>query len=311
MFKLPDGIPSLRSSAQDWADYAEYLAWQKNGLPVSLLDIVKVPLLISDELDVRGVEDDTDKFVNKADEVTGEIRYRGEICHERYPFELTNKDYGIFYSPKDLGSDLVYRYLLMSTRIRMGKERIQADIDGALLFERLSSEIARVFFGENAEVDVLGTSKTEAGGFRKKLKELVGRMREGGDLHANEGHRPQDENVDIVVWKGFTDKLPSQMIAFGQCKTGTSWSDRLSELNTEAFCKTWFTRQPVLTPVRLFFCAQYFPRDIWQVRANEAGLVFDRFRIIDYLPENIDEGLLENIRQWTSAAFGAFARKGY
>lgn len=309
MFKLPDGIPSLSSSGQDWADYAEYLAWQKEGVSVSLLNVVKVPLLVSDEVDVEGVEDDTDRFTNKVDEIAEEIRYRSKICEGQYPFKLVNQDYGISYLSGGQSSNLIYRYLLMSTRVNMSQKRIHADIDGALLFERLSAVVAKSFFGDNSEVDVLGTSKTEAGGFRRKLKNLVDKMREGGDIHPNDGHKPQDENVDIVVWKGFSDQQPSQMIAFGQCKTGTSWSNKLSELNTDAFCRTWFTQQPVLTPIRLFFCAQYFPRNIWRVRANEAGLVFDRFRIIDYLPKNIDENLLRDIESWTIAAFNAY-RKG-
>lgn len=306
MFKLPDGLPSLRTSAQDWADYAEYLAWQKGGMSVSFLDLVKTPLMVSDEIEILGIEDDTDRFNNKADEITTEIRYRIEICGEKYPFKLVNQDYGISYTPKGNYGDIVYRYLLMSTRVKMNNHGIHSGINGALLFERLCAIVAKSYFGEKANAEVFGTSKTESGGFREKLKELVTSIREGGDIHSNDGHRPQDENVDVVVWKGFTDGLSSQLIAFGQCKTGTSWSDRLSELNTEAFCKTWFTRQPVLTPVRLFFCAQYFPRNIWQVRANEAGLVFDRFRIIDFLPENFDENLITEIGEWTNVAFEAY-----
>lgn len=127
-------------------------------------------------------------------------------------------------------------------------------------------------------------------------------MGEGGSIHPNEGHRPQDANVDVVVWKGFADRRASQMIALGQCKTGTSWSETLCELNTGAFCKTWFTRQPVLASVRLFFCAQYFSRNIWDVRAYEAGLVFDRYWIMEYLPETIDDVLLIRIKRWTDAA---------
>lgn len=306
MFKLPDGIPLLSSSPQDWADYAEYIAWQNQGTSVSLTNLVKAPLLVSDEIDVQGVDDDTDRFVNKADEIAAEIRYRSEVCDGRYPFRLVNRDYGIIYSQDERRSNLIYRYLLMCTRIQMNTDRSHANLDGALLFERLSAAVAKTFFGQNAKVDVFGTSRANAGGFREKLRRLIAEMKEGGDLHVNDGHRPQDENIDIVVWKGFSDKLPSQMIAFGQCKTGTSWSDKLSELNTESFCKTWFTRQPVLTPVRLFFCAQYFPRRIWQVRANEAGLVFDRFRIIDYLPEDLDEALCVEIQEWTNAAFNSY-----
>jgi hypothetical protein len=51
----------------------------------------------------------------------------------------------------------------------------------------------------------------------------------------------------------------------------------------------------------MFFTAQYFPRDIFIVRANEAGLVFDRFRILDYLPEGLEDDLLVKMQTWTEA----------
>lgn len=305
MFKLPNGLPSLRNSAQDWADYAEYSALAKNNL--SLLSLVKTPLLISDETFIDVAEDDTDKFINKADEISNEINHRRKIMGIKYPFETSNYDYSINFLPSDLESVWVYKFLLLCTRLNMKRDKVQADLDGTQIFESLSAEVALNFFGEKSEVDILGTSKSNLGGFREKLSNIAKRMKEGGDIHRNEGYKPQDDNIDIIVWKGFSDKLPSQMIAFGQCKTGTSWQDRLSELNTESFCKTWFTRQPVLTPMRMFFCAQYFPKEIWLPRANEAGLVFDRFRILDYLPENLDKKLINDIKVWCQSAEAMFA----
>jgi hypothetical protein len=304
MFKLPDGIPNVRSSPQDWADYAEYISIYRSK--TSLLDILKSPMMVSDEEIVSGIEDDTDRFINKADEVAAEINYRIKSTRGRYPFRLEDQDYTIVYVDKTSMHGLVYIFLLMATCLKMSNEKTQNGIDGTQIFERLSAEISIAFFGENAEADILGTSKSLKGGFRAKLANIFKRIGEGGTIHINPRHHPQDDNVDIIVWKGFSDKLPSQMIAFGQCKTGTSWSGSLSELNTDAFCKVWFTRQPILTPVRLFFCAQYFPRDIWHVRAYEAGLVFDRFRIIDYIPHNLSESLIQEIKTWNRAALKRF-----
>jgi hypothetical protein len=299
MFKLPNGLPSLRNSAQDWADYAEYSVLSKTNL--SILSLVKTPLLISDETLVDGIEDDTDKFINKADEISAEINNRKSTTGFKYPFETSDSDYSIKFLLADSLHVWIYKFLLLCTRLNMKDEKIQSGLDGTQLFERLSAEVALNFFGNNAEVDILGTSKSHIGGFRAKLLEITKKMKEGGDIHQNHGYKPQDDNVDLIIWKGFSDKLPSQMIAFAQCKTGTSWQDRLSELNTESFCKTWFSRQPVVTPIRMFFCAQYFPKEIWHPRANEAGLVFDRFRILDYLPDTLDDTLLQDIKAWCLA----------
>lgn len=299
-FKLPDGIPTLRTSSQDWADFAEYKALKRGS--IALLDLIKFPLMLSDEITVNGIEDDSDKFINKADEIATEIKRRSKITRGQYPFKLSNRDYMLDYIPSEDSFNYVYRFLLLSTRLKMKSDKINNGLDGTQLFEKLSAEVALAFFGENAKVDLLGTSKSNVGGFREKLNEIVKNIGEGGKIHENEGFRPQDDNIDVIVWKGFSDKQASQMIAFGQCKTGTSWQHMLSELNTDAFCKTWFSEQPVITPLRMFFCSQYFPREIWRPRANEAGLVFDRFRIIDYLPADLSEELLKNIKTWSIAA---------
>lgn len=307
MFKLPDGIPSLNSSAQDWADYAEFLTLLKDDKELSVLELIRQPSLISDEEFILGIEDESDRFLQKADEVIAEIRTRSEICGFKYPFTTKNNDYTISHSDENEFYNVVYKYLLLCTRLKMNKNRVHAGVDGALLFEEISSTVAKAYFGYESEVEVFGTSKSGAGGFRSRLEGLIKRMNEGGTIHANPGHRPQDENVDLIIWKGFADRLPSQLIAFGQCKTGTSWSEKLSELNTSAFCKTWFSRQPVLTPIRLFFCAQYFPREIWHVRAYEAGLVFDRFRILEWIPEELNESLFKDVLSWSEEAFTSVA----
>lgn len=296
MFKLPDGLPSLRSSFQEWADYAEYLAL-KNG-KVSLHDVVKRPMLIADEKVVSGIEDTTDKFNNKADEISSEINRRRNLLGTKYPFQTTDLGYSIEHLTGDDHHTLVYQFLLLSTRNNMTKAKVQSGFDGTQLFEEIASEVGKAYFGDKTETDVLGTSKSNVGGFRTKLATIAQKMKEGGSIHPHEGFHPQDDNIDVIFWKGFSDKKPSQLIAFGQCKTGTTWQDRLSELNAEAFCKTWFTMQPVLTPVRMFFCAQYFPIEIWMPRAYEAGLVFDRFRIIDYMPPQLNAELIERIRPW-------------
>jgi len=298
MFKLPDGIPTLNNSAQDWADYAEWSAMTEGK--INLLNLIKPSLMISDEELVNGVEDETDKFLIKVDEISDEINQRITVGDKLYPFILEDRGYNLLFKPESEESSVLYPYLLMATRSNMSRDRIQASIDGSLLFEHVCSIVAKNYFGERAEVDILGTSKSDVQNFRNKLREIFKNIGEGGDIHENKGHKPQDDNVDVIVWKGFKDQQPSKLIAFGQCKTGTSWVERLSELNTEAFCKTWFTKQPVLTPVRMFFTAQYFPREIFRVRANEAGLVFDRFRILDYLPEDIDAEILEKIETWTA-----------
>jgi hypothetical protein len=300
MFKLPGKIPTLYADAQDWADYAEYYAIKNSK--ISFRTLIRDPSLIDDEIEVNGTEDESDRFLRKVDEIASEIRRRGIASNSRYPFELTDKDYSLQYIDGDELQNWVYKFLLLATRLNMTRDRVHGGLDGSLLFEQLSAEVALVYFGEKSMVDILGTSKSQVGGFRVKIADIFKKIGEGGVIHENRDYHPQDDKVDVIIWKGFTDRQPSQMIGFAQCKTGTSWANSISQLNPVTFCKNWFTQYPVVDPIQIFFCAQYFPSQIWRVRANAAGLVFDRFRILDYLPDVLSEPLLENIKIWCRAA---------
>lgn len=298
-FKLPNQIPSERASAQEWADYAEYNALVNKS--VNLHQLTKASQLVSDEEIVEGVEDESDKFLNKIDDICKEIRTRMSIAAKHYPYSLTNMDYVLEYVPASDHGNIIYPYLLLATRARMSIDRIKSELDGSLLFEHLCAAVAKEYFGDRSNVDVFGTSKKDFKTFREKLQDIAKIIGEGGQIHLRPNYRPKDDNVDVIIWKGFADKQPSQMIAFGQCKTGTNWTEKISELNTQAFCNRWFTDQPVLLPIRMFFTAQDFPRNIFLERAQNAGLVFDRFRILDYLPQSIEEDLLKDLKIWSSA----------
>jgi len=300
LFKLPDGIPGKMAGNQEWADYAEFNAINKKS--ISFFKLVKPSLLVSDEVDISGVEDDSDKYSQKADEIAAEIRVRKRLLGDKYPFDLENRDYSIRYLDFEDLPDLVYTFLLLCTRIKMGRNSTIKGIDGALLFEHLSAYVAKEYFGKFSDVDVIGTSKEDVLSFREKLAEIFSKIGEGGDIHRNPGYQVKDDGVDIILWINFSDKNPSKFIAFGQCKTGTSWVSNLSELNVDAFYKKWFSRQPILSPVRMFFTAQYFPSNLWYVRASEAGLVFDRFRIMGFLPKKLDQDLVEKMKNWCEGA---------
>lgn len=298
-FKLPDGVPGLRADNQEWADYAEFQAISTNS--TSFVDLIRPSLRISDEIDNLGTEDDTDRYLQKSDEIAAEIRRRNSLLGNRYPYTLEHRDYNIRHTNLDTAIKQIYLFLLLCTRVKMSTERIHENIDGALIFEHLCAEMVKNYFGIYSEVDILGTSSTDSTSFREKLQGIFTKIGEGGQIHKNPSFRPQDDKVDLILWINFNDKQPSKFIAFGQCKTGTSWVGSISELNAGAFCKRWFSRQPLITPVEMFFTAQYFPRDIWYERASEAGLVFDRFRILSYLPESIDETLLSQITSWNTS----------
>jgi hypothetical protein len=183
----------------------------------------------------------------------------------------------------------------------MSNNRCHAGIDGTLLFEELAAEAGRQYLGARAESLVVGTAA--ASNFPAKVDDLCARIREGngyvnrGDNTSNE----KDGKLDVVVWKHFSDRLSGKFIAFGQCKTGTNYKDTLAQLQPDSFCRKWLLTPLSLPPVRMFFLAEALPRSSWYDVASDAGLLFDRCRIVDFCDE-VGDDVLRQVTDWTEAA---------
>lgn len=318
MFKLPE-TPSPNEPPHALADYAEWVCWKNEyASPTALradlgrlaendYSVDEMPDIYGDNEngdteDVNGVpeEDRIDGFVGEA---YGEIQRRDVACRGGYPFALD--EYGKTLRPKETNENHryeIYKYLLLATRLNMTKSRKHAGIDGTLLFEELAAEIVQSYFGPRSEKFVFGTS-VESPSFSARVMKLCEQMQEGiGFMSRSHSHRrKQDDKLDVVAWIPFADNLPGKLLAFGQCKTGTSYRDTLSQLQPDAFCKKWLHPQPVLTPIRMFFVAEALPRLEWENIGIEAGLLFDRCRIVDY-SDGISEEILEKLKAWTAAA---------
>ena len=197
----------------------------------------------------------------------------------------------------------IYKYLLLSTRLDMAGSRLHVGLDGTLILEDLSAQIAERYFGERAESLVFGTAAS--GLLRQKIDNLCNRLGEGGGFTARPSVRARagDGKLDVVAWKSFTDGLPGKLIGFGQCKTGTNYKDSLAALQPDAFARKWLISPPILPPVRMFFVSEALPTspDKRHDLSVDAGLLFDRCRIVDYC-QGVDPATMAKIREWTVAA---------
>lgn len=196
----------------------------------------------------------------------------------------------------------IYKYLLLATRLDMKNDRQHGGHDGTRLLEELAAESAKSYLGGRSKSMVFGTAAS-ASGFPGRVNELCSRMAEGGSFydHDNTASRQQDGKLDVVAWIPFSDELPGQLIMFGQCKTGTHYKDQLAQLQPDAFCRKWLRTQPAVTPARAFFLAEALPRSGWRDSAVDAGVLFDRCRIVDFA-RDVSAELLAKIRDWTEAA---------
>ncbi|MES2922838.1 MAG: hypothetical protein V4819_14890 [Verrucomicrobiota bacterium] len=299
-FKLPDR-PSPRPNPHELADFAELLALVRGRC--SATEIQRYLGRIDDNHENIGIEDDDEQNEIISDEMMTEIGYRQHACPDGYPFR-TDPTGSVLEHRVDTDSDkiLLYRYLLLATRLKMREEKIQAGIDGTQLMEELGAEILRAYLGGGrARSKVFGTARQ--GGFEEKINDLCRSFREGGRyrnidtgaLNAN------DDGLDVVGWIPFTDRLPAKVCVFGQCKTGTSWRDQVSKLDPPGFVKRWMSGTIVVDPIKAFFIAESADRAQWNGVCIYGGILFDRCRIVDVSGE-LDSDLSERIRIWTDAA---------
>lgn len=152
------------------------------------------------------------------------------------------------------------------------------------LFETLSKFAAGRFIdGEAVKLspprDELPTS------FKEAINEVCLRIGEGRGYKVQRQDStisPQDDRVDIIAWRHFTDQLPSKLILFGQCASNSTWERwraKLSELQAREFCEQWMLDNPTPIPMKSFFVPHRIDSGKWLYAARYAGILFDRCRI--------------------------------
>lgn len=300
MFKWPEH-PSPRAPKHELADYAELICLRDNTTSATALSRLLTRL---DENDYSDGVPEEEEIDIKIEEVYGEVEKRREVCGDGYPFTVGEQGNTLRITDDQYNAKhIVYRYLLLATRLNMNSNNSHAGIDGALLFEKLSAEVAREYFGDRAKSIVFGTA-SDSPKFEEKVNQLCHQLGEGvgfanrdwDDAHIRDG------KLDIVTWKPFSDERDGQLIGFGQCKTGTNYKDSLTQLQPDAFCNKWLSRSPAVSPVRMFFLAEALDlSQNWRNMSIDAGLLFDRCRIIDFCSE-VNSDVLDEISIWTESA---------
>lgn len=301
MFKLP-ALPSPRADIHELADFAELLAWQNES--VSAREILAYLGRTSENEYNEGVDDEDDINADSLDEVMIEIDRRSRSCVGGYPFALDLKGTVLRHDPKDASERaVVYRYLLLSTRLNMTDDKVQANIDGTGLLEEISATVLRCYLGyDRAQSVVFGTAI--GGTFRAKVDALCSALGEGGCFEALDPGpvKANDDRLDSVAWIPFSDMRAGKLIIFCQCKTGSNWKEHTTQLQPDAFIKRWMKHRTFLVvPARAFCVSEATCPTHWGGLASYAGLLFDRLRLVDFL-DRIDPDLLDRIQKWNAAA---------
>lgn len=311
-FKLP-GTPSVRARPHELADFAECVTLLYGECSARLVERYLGQL--DDNAENEGIEDSDLVNEEQANRMLVEISHRRISAAGGYPFAIDENSATLSLladAPEPQAT--LYRYLLLATRLDMRSQRVFAGIDGTELFECLASYILRDYLHpRRARAMVFGTAAN--GRFADKVDELCRQVREGGRFRNTDGIRVQanDDKLDVVGWLPFADGQSSQITLFGQCKTGTDWSDTVTQLQPHSFTERWMERTYQTPPVKAFFIAESHDREQWEATARNAKLLFDRCRIVEmagqefFSDADVEENqhwrtLVATIQQWSQAA---------
>jgi hypothetical protein len=301
-FKIRGPIPSVDSDVETLADYFEVKALCSDNHEVSIKDILKKFLMVGDETDDSSITDQEDRINNKLEPVIGAIQRRIVNSRGNYPFTIEMQGNVIAFQGYTSFSSYMYVYLLFATRLNMNVNKKFENIDGTKIFEEISALVAKSYFGQRCSSLVFGTAI--AGGFEDKVNDMCTQLNEGVGFvnHGGGEVTENDDTLDIVIWNHFEDRLANKLIGFGQCKTGTSYESSRKDLQPADFCKKWIKTQFNQDPIRLFFIADVIERKKFWKRTVDSGIMFDRIRIMDYLPNDFDDTLINSVCTWSKQA---------
>lgn len=300
-YKIPN-LPSAKAYLEEKADFWEVQALVNTGQFYSQMSMGNAISKELDEIKHDGIESEDDKLDDNLSDVFFELTERAKSLKTRYPFEFGK--YSIRLIEENSSYKDIYLFLLLCTRFSMNKaeNKVRNGVDATLVFEDLCSLVGENYFGQNSKSLVFGTA-TE-GNFESKIKNLIKSIGEGqGYKNPNKNYPTKnDDGIDVVVWRDFADSRISKLIGFGQCKTGTSWQDEVKKLNPDHFCENWLYEKPAFPPLRMVFICDTLNVEKNFVTDQRGILMFNRFRIMEYLPNTIPQELLTKIQTWLTHA---------
>lgn len=297
--------PNKNDPASVVADFIEIQCFLQR-VPISANSLRSLYSIQDDEINNEGITSSDDYSIDTLEDGIKECNQRLVYCPVGYPFDVTSNVVSLHTS--DSLNKEIYEFLLLSTRLNMRDESRQAGHDATKLFEELSAVVAAEYFGHHSRYMVFGTADNNS--FQDKVKRVINSLNLTSTFRTplgSTGHQ-KDAAVDVITWIPFSDKKDSQMIAIGQCKTGTHWENMLTATQPEVFFESYFSEKPFANVERMFFVSESVGMDRWEERSRKAGIVFDRTRIMEFLPDKLDPELLGRIMEWNRAAL-AFTEK--
>ena len=293
------------------ADFVEADCLKRDDYTISQEDLIRI-LGIEYEANDECLRDFSGEVFSELGQRSSHAGTRGT----QYPYQVEKNGAMLRFLKGRSNQHWTYLFLLMATRLNMKSNRNHAGLDGTQLFEQLCAVVADRFWGgpcAEVESQVFGTGRVAADldddeflptrlKFGKRVNELCGLIGEGAGFKAKHSDRvtARDGKLDIVVVRRFTDKRDGQLIGFGQCKTGTHWTNDLTKLRPDEFSIKWLRQVPAVSPVRMYFVTDRVTLR-WYEHSVDGGILFDRCRILEYC-KKLPSRLEKSIAKWAKAA---------
>lgn len=303
--------PNASSSVSRLADWIELKALFSADRNASQQDLI-AELRRGGSTDA--VREDSEGLVDRGGELTeglagdafSEIEERAVAAGSGYPFDVGTQHIEIASWVDIRSSTYIFQLLLSSFGTNAGKKsRVRPERD----FEDISLEAAQSYLGHNPHDGsylFAFPRRTDDKAFPSavdKLSELLGEG--GGAKPVAIAPQQKDAHLDLVVWHGFTDRRPGQMIAFGQCAAGKDWKKKVNELPAgSAWCQAWMLDPPAVPPIRMFFIPHRLTEGEWKTRSIFGGVIFERCRITYHAPQ-VPSQVASRCARWVTAALTA------
>lgn len=305
-------LPSGKATQDEIADYLEVKCILSDDDNFSIVEAAEDDGFVEDEDTVESLG--IDPYSTYADALLQIDERCKSITNNRYPFIGEQNSISISYDCSEYFKT-IYTFLLFATRWKMGKDRIVQGKDGTLLFERLCNYVLSNYFGHYAQGIVFGTgAETEDVGFEAKVMGMLDKFTEKGYIFRRpdgDCKRQKDGKVDLVAFIPFNDSRKGHFIAFGQCKTGTHWRDTLGQLNPRSFSDLYIQPPLAFSPVCIYMVSEACNDDWEQLARNSQGVLFDRTRLMQFVPDSIDEHLYDDITIWVNGIKQLFQHLQY
>lgn len=170
------------------------------------------------------------------------------------------------------------------------------------VFERLSAEAIKNYLQGKAFVFGWPALPDVQSDIALRVRDLTSAARER--FCEAPAERYKDRGVDVVAWKPFLEHSAgehrsNQIVILAQCAAGANWRGKTGQLPYKSWTQYihW-----ACDPLMAFAVPCVIPTELWHDISREAeGILFDRIRIVNLLPDGVQEdGLRAEISAWVA-----------